>query len=196
MQIKQTPTTYDVCIVGSGAGGGAAAYVLTRAGANVVMLEAGPKWDSATDSAMFKWPYDSPRRGASTPEKGFGEFDGCIGEWKIEGEPYTTGQGERFDWYRARMLGGRTNHWGRISLRLGPDDFRRKTLDGLGEDWPITYDDIKPYYDQLDRARGHVRIGRRHPQRARRRLPAAAEAALLRAADQAGVRQAEHPVIP
>jgi choline dehydrogenase-like flavoprotein len=48
------------------------------------------------------------------------------------------------------MLGGRTNHWGRISLRMGPDDFRRKTLDGLGADWPIGYDDIKPYYDQLD----------------------------------------------
>ena len=150
MQIKTAPTVYDVCIVGSGAGGGAAAYVLTKAGANVVMLEAGPKWDSATDSAMFKWPYDSPRRGASTKERAFGEFDGCIGAWQIEGEPYTMPAGERFDWYRARMLGGRTNHWGRISLRMGPDDFRRKTLDGLGEDWPITYDDIKPYYDQLD----------------------------------------------
>jgi choline dehydrogenase-like flavoprotein len=150
MQIKKTPTTYDVCIVGSGAGGGAAAYVLTRAGANVIMLEAGPQWDSAKDSAMFKWPYDSPRRGASTPERAFGEFDGCIGSWTIEGEPYTMPEGERFDWYRARMLGGRTNHWGRISLRMGPDDFRRKTLDGLGEDWPIGYDDIKPYYDELD----------------------------------------------
>jgi choline dehydrogenase-like flavoprotein len=48
------------------------------------------------------------------------------------------------------MLGGRTNHWGRISLRFGPDDFQHKTIDGLGENWPITYDDIKPYYDQLD----------------------------------------------
>ena len=48
------------------------------------------------------------------------------------------------------MLGGRTNHWGRISLRFGPDDFRRKSLDGLGDDWPITYDDIKPYYDKVD----------------------------------------------
>ena len=48
------------------------------------------------------------------------------------------------------MLGGRTNHWGRISLRYGPDDFRRKSLDGLGDDWPITYDDIKPYYDKVD----------------------------------------------
>ena len=48
------------------------------------------------------------------------------------------------------MLGGRTHHWGRISLRFGPDDFRRKSIDGLGDDWPITYDDIKPYYDKLD----------------------------------------------
>jgi choline dehydrogenase-like flavoprotein len=48
------------------------------------------------------------------------------------------------------MLGGRTNHWGRISLRFGPDDFRRKSLDGLGDDWPITYDDLKPYYDRID----------------------------------------------
>jgi choline dehydrogenase-like flavoprotein len=151
MQIKQTPPVYDVCIIGSGAGGGAAAYVLTKAGANVVMLEAGPDWDSSRDSAMFKWPYDSPRRGAATKERSFGEFDGCIGAWEIDGEPYTVPEGERFDWYRARMLGGRTNHWGRISLRMGPDDFRRKTLDGLGDDWPITYDDLKPYYDDLDR---------------------------------------------
>jgi choline dehydrogenase-like flavoprotein len=52
------------------------------------------------------------------------------------------------------MLGGRTNHWGRISLRFGPDDFRRKSLDGLGDDWPITYDDLKPYYDEVDKLIG------------------------------------------
>src|SRR5919109_3056472 len=166
MQIIRRPTTYDVCIVGSGAGGGMAAHVLAEAGAEVVMLEAGPMWDTEKDSKMFAWPYDSPRRGAATPERPFGEFDGCIGGWGIEGEPYTQAPGTRFDWWRARMLGGRTNHWGRISLRFGPDDFRGKAKDGLGDDWPIGYDDVAPYYDRVDRLIGifgSVERMRNHP---------------------------------
>jgi choline dehydrogenase-like flavoprotein len=115
--------------------------VLSQAGANVVMLEAGPMWDSATDSAMFKWPYDTPRRGAAIPERQFGEFDAALGGWTLEGEPYTSAPGNQFDWFRSRMLGGRTNHWGRISLRFGPHDFQRKSLDSLGDDWPISYDE-------------------------------------------------------
>ncbi|GAB4196589.1 MAG: GMC family oxidoreductase [Thermoflexibacter sp.] len=149
--IKQTKT-YDVCIIGSGAGGGMAAYMLTKAGASVVMLEAGGDFDSAKGD-MFKWNYDSPRRGAGT-YRPFGDFDACEGGWKIEGEPYSTVGGTEFMWFRARMLGGRTNHWGRISLRFGPNDFKRKSIDGIGDDWPITYDDIKPYYDRVDQLIG------------------------------------------
>jgi len=146
--------SYDVCIVGSGAGGGMAAYMLTRAGARVVLLEAGAEWWPEEHSDMFTWNYETQRRGGSTRVRPFGEFDAGDGGFDIEGEPYTRAPGSSFDWYRGRMLGGRTNHWGRISLRFGPDDFRRRSLDGLGADWPIGYDDLKPYYDRVDRLIG------------------------------------------
>src|SRR5207244_12429376 len=154
MQIIRPSKTYDVCIVGSGAGGGMAAKVLCDAGADVVMLEAGAPWDVEKDSKMSAWAYDSPRRGASTPARPFGEFDGCIGGWDLDGEPYTQAPGETFDWFRARMVGGRTNHWGRISLRFGPDDFKHHSIHGHGDDWPITYDHMKPYFDNLHRLVG------------------------------------------
>ena len=148
---KSQQTDYDVCIVGSGAGGGMAAHRLALGGARVVVLEAGGWWDNTTsNSAMLRWPYQSSQRGASTPDRPFGEFDACIGGWDLPGEPFTRAEGTSFSWWRARMLGGRTNHWGRISLRFGPDDFKRKSIDGLGDDWPIAYSDIAPYYDRVD----------------------------------------------
>ncbi|HTJ21152.1 MAG TPA: GMC family oxidoreductase [Gemmatimonadaceae bacterium] len=151
--MQQRPV-YDVCIIGSGAGGGMAAYALTQAGARVVMLEAGPRWFASRDSKMLIPGYATPHRGAAIHGRPFGEFDACDGGWEIDGEPYTKAPGTEFSWWRARMLGGRTNHWGRISLRFGPDDFKRKSIDGLGDDWPIGYDDVKPYYDRVDRLIG------------------------------------------
>jgi choline dehydrogenase-like flavoprotein len=145
---------FDVAIVGSGAGGGMAAYTLTKAGARVVMLEAGPRWFASKDSKMMTPSYATPHRGAAIHGRPFGEFDACDGGWEIDGEPYTRAPGTQFSWWRARMLGGRTNHWGRISLRFGPDDFRGKSIDGLGDDWPISYEDVKPYYDNVDRLIG------------------------------------------
>ncbi|WP_420386531.1 GMC family oxidoreductase [Roseivirga sp.] len=156
MQIIESSKTYDVAIVGSGAGGGMATKILSEAGFDVAVLEAGPFFDPALDEHrnQLRWPWESPRRGASSNRRSFGDFDAAYGGWNIEGEPYTTEPGTRFAWFRSRMLGGRTNHWGRISLRFGPLDFKRKSVDGLGDNWPIGYDDVKPYYDKVDKLIG------------------------------------------
>jgi len=155
MQIIKNDQVYDAIIVGSGAGGGMATKILSEAGMRVALIEAGPFFDpkDPTTSTQMKWPWESPRRGASTT-RAFGDFDMSWGDWKVDGEPYTNTEGTDFKWWRARMLGGRTNHWGRISLRFGPKDFKHKDVDGLGENWPISYDDIKPYYDRLDKMVG------------------------------------------
>lgn len=155
MQIIEQPKVYDVVIIGSGAGGGMAAKRLSEQGLTVAIIEAGPFFDpkNPAQKTQMKWPWESPRRGASSV-RDFGDFDMAYGGWDIEGEPYTTKDDTEFEWFRSRMLGGRTNHWGRISLRFGPDDFKKKNIDGLGENWPIGYDDVKPYYDKVDKLIG------------------------------------------
>lgn len=146
--------SYDVVIVGSGAGGGQTAYTLTMEGLKVLILEAGRSFDVQTEVAMLQFPSQAPLRGEKTPDKQYGFHDCSINSgWDIPGEPYTNANKEpesQFRWWRQRMMGGRTNHWGRITLRNGPYDFKPRTRYGLGFDWPISYDDIAPYYDKVE----------------------------------------------
>ncbi|MGH7946915.1 MAG: GMC family oxidoreductase, partial [Opitutaceae bacterium] len=154
-----TPNTlqksYDVIVIGSGAAGGQTAYTLTMEGAKVLMLEAGRNYDPVKETPMFQTPAQAPLRAASTPDKQqFGFYDATVGGgWQVPGEPYTNASADperTFWWWRPRMLGGRTNHWGRISLRNGPYDFKPRRRDGLGFDWPIGYEDVAPYYDKVE----------------------------------------------
>lgn len=152
-----TPATlrdYDVIVVGSGAAGGQSAYTLSMSGARVLMLEAGRNYVPEHETPMFQTRGEAPLRGASTPDKPFGFHDATVdGGWQVPGEPYVNTTQEdsgRFDWWRARMLGGRTNHWGRYSFRNGPYDFKPRSRDGLGFDWPLTYEELAPYYDKVE----------------------------------------------
>ena len=153
-RVSRSAKAYDVCIIGSGAAGGAAAKVLTDGGLNVVMLEAGPRLNPEKDFKMFAWPYQLPHRGVGVGGKLRGELNSEFmapnGAWEIEGEPYTSAPGSRFRWFRSRIVGGRTNHWGRIALRFAPVDFKSRSTDGMGDDWPITYEEIAPYYDKVE----------------------------------------------
>jgi choline dehydrogenase-like flavoprotein len=154
MQVVRSPKTYDVCIIGSGASGGTAAKVLTEGGLNVVMLEAGGPLDPGKDFKEHTWPHELPHRGVGKGAKHRGELNDEFlapnGFWEIEGEPYTSAPGSRFRWFRSRIVGGRTNHWGRIALRFAPVDFRARSTDGMGDDWPISYEDVAPYYDKVE----------------------------------------------
>jgi choline dehydrogenase-like flavoprotein len=152
-EVIRSPKVYDVCIIGSGAAGGTAAKVLTEGGLNVVMLEAGPPLYPEKDFKEHVWPYQLPHRGAGIGAKdrwGFGEFLAPNGFWEIDGEPYTVAPGSKFSWFRSRIVGGRTNHWGRIALRFAPVDFKARSSDGMGDDWPITYEELSPYYDKVE----------------------------------------------
>lgn len=154
MQVRRSPKTYDVCIIGSGAAGGTAAKVLSEGGLSVALLEAGPPVIPARDYKEHVWPYDLPHRGAGVggrARQGLDdEFLAPNGAWEIQGEPYVSAPGSKFRWFRSRIVGGRTNHWGRIALRMAPVDFKVRSHDGRGDDWPISYEDVAPYYDKAE----------------------------------------------
>src|SRR5207302_9265583 len=113
MQVKRTPKTYDVCIIGSGAAGGTAAKVLTEGGLSVALLEAGPPIVPERDYKEHVWPYDLPQRGVGAGGRARhacdNEFPAPNGAWETAGEPYVSAQGPRFRWFPSPIVGGRPN---------------------------------------------------------------------------------------
>src|SRR5436305_6997723 len=146
-------TNYDVLIIGSGASGGMAAYTLTKKGLNCLMLDAGPLVDFNRVRAN-KPAYELPYRGFGQPGRlphveQANEFN--ANQWVDEKQvPYTHDPKEPYNWVRVRMLGGKSNFWARMSFRLSDYEFKAKDHDGFGENWPISYADLKPYYDQVE----------------------------------------------
>ena len=156
--VQRSSPVYDVVVIGSGAGGGTVVQVLTQMGVNVALIEAGPMLNPAKDYKEHKWPHEYEHRGAldggpysDGKHRPFSFWSAPNGYWSIEGEPYTVAPGSQFQWFRSRILGGRTNHYGRITLRFADYDFKPYSRDGLGTDWPISYDDVAPYYDKAER---------------------------------------------
>ena len=138
---------YDVCIIGSGASGGMTANVLTKAGLNCAMLEAGPM------KSVAQFPTHRIRRW-NLPNRGLrGDY---FQEWLTETgfladkakEPYSVANNERFDWWRMRAVGGKSLFWAGVTPRFGPNEFQPK--DDFDTKWPLTYDEIAPYYDRVE----------------------------------------------
>jgi len=157
----QKKLSYDVLVVGSGASGGWACKRLAEAGLKVALLEAGPP-QSDNNFSEHKPPFELKYRNLAKeivrktrPIQSI--FDVCneyTSDWFVNDleEPYTTPAGQPFLWMgRLRMTGGRTNVWGRVSLRFSDWDFKAASHDGYGEDWPLSYKDIEPYYDLVEK---------------------------------------------
>jgi choline dehydrogenase-like flavoprotein len=137
---------FDVCIVGSGAAGGVMAKELCEGGAKVVMLEAGRRinpWDLLS----HRWPYELPFRGFRG-EKQAPFYQGDVAK------SISYADSDHLSIDRVRVLGGRTMHWNAVTLRYAPRDFKEWSMQGIEEDWPLTYEEIAPYYDRIEQIIG------------------------------------------
>ncbi|MBI3666017.1 MAG: GMC family oxidoreductase, partial [Acidobacteria bacterium] len=143
----------DVIIVGSGATGGAAARSLTEKGIHVLVLDAGPMLDFARHRGS-KQVYELPYRGFNRPGRfphvtQASEFNANL--WADEQQnPYTYPPDQPYYWVRVRLVGGKSLLWGRWSLRLSDYEFACRDHDGAGDNWPLRYRDLEPYYDRAD----------------------------------------------
>ena len=150
---------YDAVVIGSGAVGGWAAKELAEGGMEIAVLEAGRHLDPDKDFAEHTWPYELPFRGFSQPgimlreQRSVSDFANEYNRHLFvkDGEcPYTFPKDKPFMWVRSRQVGGRSIVWGRQSYRYSNYDFKAASHDGYGEDWPISYEDLEPYYDKVE----------------------------------------------
>lgn len=149
---------YDAVIIGSGASGGMAAKELTERGFEVLVLEAGPPVIPERDFSHHTWPYQMMYRGFGPPDwKAREQWMQDTASYyskhfyvKDTEHPYTTEPGKPFMWVRARIVGGKTLHWGRIVWRLTDLDLKAASRDGFGDDWLISYADLEPYYERVE----------------------------------------------
>ena len=152
---------YDAIVVGSGATGGWAAKELTEAGMEVLMLEAGRPLDRSEFSEHVL-PWEQPLRGRHDPRdekiRRRPTQVRCYACEQVNSDyfiddvdnPYTTPEDKPFDWIQGNLVGGRSVMWGRQSYRMSDWDFAAASRDGFGDDWPIRYADLAPYYDEVE----------------------------------------------
>jgi choline dehydrogenase-like flavoprotein len=144
---------YDAIVVGSGACGGWAAMQLTQAGMKVLMLEAGSSVDPARDFRHI-YLYQMDYRGVGKPGL-YRKYSGSERNYRImidnSENPYTTAPDTVYHWGRSRVLGGRSLHWARASDRMAEYEFKAASRDGYGMDWAVSYADMSPYYDRVER---------------------------------------------
>jgi choline dehydrogenase-like flavoprotein len=146
MQVIRPARVYPVVIVGSGASGGMAAWNLTRQGIDVVLLDAG----AAFDRSKY-WTHVRPWEARARKAKGEKEPQFFL---DTKEQPYATPEGKPFELIRVWGHGGKTNVWGRVSLRYSDLDFKGAEKDGWEIPWPIEYKDVAPYYDKVDQLIG------------------------------------------
>ena len=156
---SQSKTVYDAIVVGSGASGGWAAKKLSEAGLKVLILEAGRKvppseFTEHMPGYQLSYRNFSPELARTRPiQKACYACTEYNYDWFVNDleNPYTTPEDKPFTWQRLRVVGGRSMVWGRQSYRLSDLDFKAASHDGYGDDWPLSYADIAPYYDEVER---------------------------------------------
>ncbi len=146
MEVLKKSPVYDVVVIGSGASGGMASWNLTRQGVRVLMLDAGSKFDRSNF-----WTHVTPYEWRARLAKGDRPPEFFL---STKEQPYITPPGQPFHLVRVWGLGGKTNVWGRVSLRYSDLDFKAAERDGIGINWPISYADLAPYYDRVDQLIG------------------------------------------